>query len=210
MTSYFNGSVPLYVSDSQIENLIIDVTNLQMEITTLEEQVNDNTMNITTLNNEITSFDNALSGQMIQYYKATDTTNDVTLTPGNTFVLITGYTGISLGLPGNFVVSSPGILQYQGTNTAFFLINYSISGYIDSGTFPIGFCLQKNSALLDSSQQIQTMTLTVNDFKSVSGFAIASLSTNDTISLRARVIDASPNVISIGKVCITITKIPSA
>lgn len=210
MTSYFNGSVPLYVSEGQIDSLVIDITNLQMEVGTLEGQVDDNTMNINTLNNEIIAIDTALNGQMIQYYKDTDTTTDVTLTPGNTFVLVTGYTGISLGLPGNFVVSSPGILQYQGINQAFFLINYSISGFIDSGTFPIGFCLQKNSALLASSQQIQSMTLTVNDFKSVSGFAITSLANNDTISLRARVIDASPNVLSIGKVCITINKIPSA
>lgn len=189
-----------YYSGSEFE------TQIQDEIDQLQTDVGAINADLIILADEIATLQSNTDPVMVQYYSVAP--NDSSL-PGNTYALINGQSATSGDLPETqFTISSPGILQYIGGPTAFFLINYSVSGFIDSGTFPITFTLQRNVSLLPSSSQSLTFGFDpVSTLSSVSGFALTTLVTNDTISLRGRIEDASPNVLTANNICLNIVKV---
>ncbi len=195
-----------YYAGSEFESEVQDeIDQLQTDVAAINSDLAILSGEVATLQTDVATLQSNTDPVMVQYYSVAP--NDSAL-PGNTYALINGQTATTGTLPETqFTISSPGILQYIGGPAAFFLINYSVSGFIDSGTFPITFTLQRNATLLPSSTQIQRFSLDVTDFQTVSGFALTPLVTNDTISLRGRLEDASANILTADNICLNIVKV---
>lgn len=87
-----------------------------------------------------------------------------------------------LSLPGDFIVPFDGLLQYIGSS-AYFQINYTLSGLMNSTTPDITFAISLNGDILDASVQFIHFD---SSYREVSGMCIALLNEGDQFGLYAR------------------------
>lgn len=217
MSSYFNNSIPLFVSQASINNIQNEIDQLQTDVAaiesnvtilagdvgTLQTQVSDNTDDINDINI-------SLLPQMVQFYKLLLPTIETPLV-GNVYTIVEGYTNLSLDLSGAFTNPSPGVLQYNGPSTFFFQINYQITSSIDSGVFNCIFLLHRNITELTSSRQTVSMSnVGTHNLVAANGSVLTPISPGDTITLRAQLLDsADPNVLNVFDLSMSIFKIPT-
>lgn len=182
MTSYFNASVPLYISDGQLNNLSDQVSQNASDITAIEADISPN---------------------MLQTFKGDVPPHPVALVAGS-FVPLTG-TNLESVLPGTWNQQADLIYQYEGSSSAYFLIAYSISGLLATIAQGITFAIRHNSNILPASANVQHYNTT--EYVTTSGFVLHEVLPNDIISFEANLLGAINDTLNIQNINLLITKV---
>jgi hypothetical protein len=189
MTSYFNGHIPLYVSDAALQDI-------QNQIVILNSEINN-------IISEIADIELAINPDMAQTFKSISSFVPNNLTAG-TYVSLTGNDSISV-LPGNWTETTGLNYTYTGTSSPFFLITYTVSAQLATLNQAVAFSIFYNDAPQPASAQV--LHFNVSEYNAVSGSILKQIREGDTIQLKADLLGSVNDVLNIQNVNLLITKI---